>query len=437
VKEPDSRRVRVWKIISTALVFFALIGGVVTYWIESIATRRRAEMERFVRELHAETLARAGSRPVLRGEAVPGNAWEDYSRALATIEILRRGSDESAIQTFWREFPEADPIKVRALVGSHATIFDDLSRGAQRTFHVAPDRWEEGLARRNPYFTYTCEVLAQFAACRARLLARDGKTLEAIRIMLDLLQFGRDMASNAERQIGAVSEAVCTISLLELRDLFFSNGLSREDLLGFEKEMESVDRHFPSVAPILTNAALSLGFELLKSEDARISDVQVPLRLYWRYAFSRRIADAEAYRRVIALAKKGTAVQGQSRTEAIEFMHRLRNEASILAHPLMERGWEIGLEVDATTRCTLARLRLLRVAVHYRATGEILELEDPEGKLLLHSMNGTRLRVWSVWKNGVDDQGDDAGVGWLKRWPFMGQGKPIPYPRDIVLEVQR
>jgi hypothetical protein len=269
------------------------------------------------------------------------------------------------------------------------------------------------------------------------LLATEGKISEAIRMMLDLLQFGRDMVSNAESRVGGVSEAVCGISLLELRDLLLSPGHSCEDLLGFEKEMESIDRHFPSVAPILTNDALSPGFELLKPEDARDATIQVPLGLYWRYAFSRRIADAEAFGRVVALAKKGAAVQGQSRIDATEFMRRLRNEERILADPLIQRGWRSRLDVGAATRCTLARLRLLRVAVHYRATGEILELEDPLGKMLLHSINGNRLRVWTVWKDGVDDQGDDAGVGWLKRWPFMGQGKPIPYPRDIVLEVER
>jgi hypothetical protein len=74
-------------------------------------------------------------------------------------------------------------------------------------------------------------------------------------------------------------------------------------------------------------------------------------------------------------------------------------------------------------RSCRARLRLLQAAAHYRATGEVLPLEDPYGDRINTSNAPARLKLWSVGGDGVDDSG--TGV-WDPR-----KGK------DIVLEVDR
>jgi hypothetical protein len=59
----------------------------------------------------------------------------------------------------------------------------------------------------------------------------------------------------------------------------------------------------------------------------------------------------------------------------------------------------------------------------YRANGDVLGLDDPFGGKLLVSKGESRLKIWSVGSDGVDD----GGVG---EWT-PGKGK------DIVLEVER
>jgi hypothetical protein len=82
-------------------------------------------------------------------------------------------------------------------------------------------------------------------------------------------------------------------------------------------------------------------------------------------------------------------------------------------------------------RVRRAQLRVLRVAARYRATGEVLDLEDPLGTRLQTARAPGRLKVWSVGKDGKSDGGDTGGSPtWL---PVAGK----PTPRDIVLEVVR
>lgn len=76
-----------------------------------------------------------------------------------------------------------------------------------------------------------------------------------------------------------------------------------------------------------------------------------------------------------------------------------------------------------TGRERRAQLRLLRVAVHYRATGEILELDDPFGTGILYAQTTNHLRVWSIGADGMDDGG-------------AGCWKPRP-TGDIVLDIDR
>jgi hypothetical protein len=80
---------------------------------------------------------------------------------------------------------------------------------------------------------------------------------------------------------------------------------------------------------------------------------------------------------------------------------------------------------DGHPREIQARLRLLRVAVRYRATGEILDLADPLGARICHRLQRTRLTIWSAGRDGVDD----GGVGDWKR-----TGDKV---KDLVLEVDR
>src|SRR5262249_23615525 len=77
---------------------------------------------------------------------------------------------------------------------------------------------------------------------------------------------------------------------------------------------------------------------------------------------------------------------------------------------------------DSFRECR-AKLRLLRVAAHFRATGEVPDLDDPYGTKILSSRNGTHLKLWSVGADGIDDGGS-------------GEWRPSK-GKDIILEIER
>src|SRR4030095_3117365 len=90
-----------------------------------------------------------------------------------------------------------------------------------------------------------------------------------------------------------------------------------------------------------------------------------------------------------------------------------------------------------------AELRLLRIAAHYGATGEVLNLGDPYGASILDSVDAPRGEFWSVGEDG-QDHGGDGGKHWTWWRPGPIPGKPaftLPKdrvePKDIVIEVPR
>lgn len=66
---------------------------------------------------------------------------------------------------------------------------------------------------------------------------------------------------------------------------------------------------------------------------------------------------------------------------------------------------------------------MLRGLASHRATGEIPAHDDPYGDKIRTSIEGNRLKLWSVGGDGIDNGGDGEWRGW--------RGK------DIVLEVER
>jgi hypothetical protein len=81
------------------------------------------------------------------------------------------------------------------------------------------------------------------------------------------------------------------------------------------------------------------------------------------------------------------------------------------------------MHVSRPVRERRAQLRLLRLAAHRKATGEVLALDDPFGTTLRHAVTPAGLKAWSVGEDGRDD----GGAG-----DWEGRAGP-----DIVLEVPR
>jgi hypothetical protein len=160
-------------------------------------------------------------------------------------------------------------------------------------------------------------------------------------------------------------------------------------------------------------------------EKAQESERQIPT---WKYAFSDRVLMADAFREMLEALRREAAAEGRPWSEVRPVKGAIERELQASRNPLTSFVFEhfIGfrhLPPNDPVRDRRAQLRLLRVAVHWLATGEVQDLEDPFGTILRNQQQGTLLRIWSVGSDGVDHGGN-------------GSWKPAS-GKDIVLEVNR
>jgi hypothetical protein len=424
MKTVTPRRV-IWKILLFAGGSLLVLLGFAWLWVDSVAVRRRARMEQQIRQLHVETLARVDSRPALYGETLPGNAWSDYSLAIA--EVAKMQGEATNLMRMWSDSPNADRSRLKYLIQTHGSFFDHLRRGASGNSGSFPFVWEEGLALKPPVYD-DADMLGRFVACTARSLAQEGKVGEAVMRLLDLLQFSRDLCVNSTEACTGRASALWDIAALQLKEIVFSEEYPRQDLSGLDVVLERLDVHFPPAGPIVLNETLRVGFELLKP----VHQLQVGRLQHRRYAFSSRIAEADAFEVILAAARKAAPRKDVSAAETRD----LGPEWFLPNRPLIQLTSR-DIFFSRGFRDFRTILRLLRVAVHYRATGEVLELEDPFGDKLLHCIIGEDLRVWSVGPDGIDHEGDDGGWGWLRTRPTPIPGRAMRVARDIVLQVEK
>ena len=223
-----------------------------------------------------------------------------------------------------------------------------------------------------------------------------------------------------------IALAVYGIVFDELRDLILSGKLSRDDLAGTARELGLLDRGFPRNAHSMMNGAAMEGFGFLKVDTGEM-EMRVLLDgmpwAGWRYGFSSRLLLADAFDTDLDFMKRCAEREERPWAEAGRMEREMEGEIAGLRNPVSRMMIPGLLQGHRAGRDRRAQLRLLRVAAHYRATGEILDLDDPFGAKLLTSRTGDRLKVWSVGRYGVDGSG-------LDDW------KPTP-GRDIALEVDR
>jgi hypothetical protein len=424
----------IWKVLGLMLGVVLVLLTSMWIWVDSVASRKHLRMKEQVRQLHAEALARVDTRPALHGETTPGDAWPAYSLAAAEANKMRR--EENAIGELWYDTPKADPGRFERLLTLHAVLFEHLRKGARQSSGGPSLTWENGWSLREP-IQVDARLLARFVALAARLEAQRGDPPGAILKILDLLQFARDLSENSSANCLEQAWSLWNVGTLELKELVFSDEFPRQDLSGLDEALERLDRHFPAAAPIILNDTLRLGFELLKPEGVRNEQFLLGLRDYWRFGCSRRIADAEGFDKLLDLVRKDAPLEDRSWSE----MRRVRSKLPLPSHPLWTRAVHAGVfQSMGRLRGQRATLRLLRVAVHYRATGNILELEDPYGDTLCHSIIGSDLKVWSVGPDGIDHGGVAGAHDWSRSPPFPVPGQPAqPWrvARDLVLQVEK
>ena len=286
-------RFPVWAfVVSSLLVGLPLLVFLLHLYIRSAEDRGWDNMRTWCEKVARETRARDSRRPVLRGEALPGNAWDDYREGLASLpswKVL------VPVTEFVNQSAKADRAKALGLVELHAPALQALRRGASRSHSDRNPDWENQkdlVSSRPGHFT-------TLAAGRARFLAEGGHPREAMELLLDAAQYGEDCARNGSVMEGLIGIAALSNAQDELKRLISTKGLTREDCQELARELELLDRSFPREAESYGIDAMSTGFNYLRLGTLRgvldslgMSD---PIAPTWRYGFSERLVIVDAF----------------------------------------------------------------------------------------------------------------------------------------------
>lgn len=436
--EPRRRTAR-WKILLGIIGSVAFVIGSLTLWVRWAAERRWAEMKSgLLKVLHAE-MARPTERPVLRGTSEPGNAWDDYDQAIATIGRMK-AFDRSLLDSYYHAgIPNAarPPVlpgrkKMESILAPFEPSLTHLRNGARRARAQFHSRDVNGVEIRS-LKGYLSAGLGHFAAVRARFLADDGRARGAAELLLDFGQLARDVSHAEHRLVKYSWSNLQDVLLEELGALVRSGRLPPEMLLQVDRELEILDGSSRPFGPMDPTDLLRLGFGYLEADnlfrEIRSGNNDDGDRITpwgaWRFGFSDRLMVADALAEgsdwLRACDPLRSAPWGEVQLAQREFEERSKSSPNpvVRSHVRWAGNWW------PITRIARARLRLLRMAAVHKATGEFLELEDPFGGTLRHAEIGCRYKLWSVGRDGKDDGGDGA---WKPGSTLI---------KDIVLEIER
>jgi hypothetical protein len=379
-----------------------------------------------VAQLHAELDSLGGPRPTLRGSPVPGNAWDDYFQGIleaARIENL------PLLRKYAYRLKDGDPELVRPVLLAHGSAVDWMQRGTHRSevhrvrFHEEEEPFALADDKTRLGKTFSVNILA---LCRARFLEEAGKDHDALVLLLDLCMFGRDVAADGSTIAHMTGLGICSYAVYELKELLDRGKLSTADCLQMDRELGQLDDAFPGLSSARLGELEWFGERVLEGGYLSVilkgKALPQEARPGWRHAFSVRLMELAAFEESDAmLAAMRDADSGLYSDEKARWQ-RFQKEAVASKNAMARMFLPMASTSTRHIREFMTKVRLLRTAAHFRATGEILELADPLGTTLLHRLEPMGLRIWGVGRDGKDDGGKGE-------WERNGD--------DIVLEIAR
>ena len=381
-------RGRGWKILGIVVgVMLACVGGLLL-WISAVAGRKVEQMDAKTKAMIAEWHARDATRPVLRGTATPGNAWDDYNPALAEI---KKTKDMSRLGLLVSRDPKGDPEFGRTTLAAHAKTLDLLRQGAGRATSRFAYDWESGAAMQSPPML-VAQHLANLATLHARALAEAGKPREAVGVLLDLGQFGRDMGDDGTLIAEMIGAAGVGLALMEARDLMKAGRLDAASLGELEAGLSVLDGSLPRHGRVLSNEVIFSGMML--RDQAAAANFAVARLLF-----------ANAFERITDWYGRAAKMDEMSWAETQKLLLAIGQESASCWNPMCRELMGSLNGTSVVERQRRVQIRFLRIAARYKATGELPDLEDPFGAKLKTDLSGGALKIWSVGKDGVDDGG--------------------------------
>jgi|SRR5882672_9348177 len=412
---PPKRRRPLWRILGILTAILLLAWGGSTLIVHFVAEARWAAMKADWQALMEETRKRGQSRPPLRGTPTEGNAWDDYIKALSEVRSLY-DLESQAAPRYLKGIPGSNRALVERVLTRHSSMIDAVRRASCRCRVNLDLEWKEGAL--NLPSRFGSATIAPLAVCLSRFLAEAGKAGEATELLIDTCRFAADI-DHVEDMAPAFEE---------LRELLAAGRLSRDQMSNLDRELELLDREFPRRGDRAALELIALGAQFLRSGHS--ITVQLvglhadPEDSLWRYGYSAHLMKAEAFDAIRRAVMTLRDADERPWTESRSLLKQLTAELTASRNPIVQTAPEEVLGSDLLHRVHRSQLRLLRVAARHKATGELLDLDDPFGAKLLTRRTGDSLTVWSVGPDG-EDQG---GIG-----SFLYDREE----RDILIDVHR
>ena len=249
-----------------------------------------------------------------------------------------------------------------------------------------------------------------------------------IRRNLDIARFALDLGQNTNISFVSISESAWEDSLTALRDLIKADFVDLHILDQMDRELAMLDTTTPCFGGSLLNAVAEEGDRLMREDPCfKVYDLATvqrsPIKPTWRYFYSIKLFKVDVFSRFEEFARVMFESEHKPWSEAVQAFSRLDSALEQHPNPADLPFLHNQRQLRYLGRDIRTRIRLLRVAVRYLATTEILDLEDGYREKLRHEVAGGRLKVWSMGRDCVDHGG-------------VGDWKPAG-GRDVVLEVER
>ncbi len=351
-------------------------------------------------------------RPVLWGDAESGDAMPHYREAVAIAEA---SGDALALQEAWlralrQNGPEAAETVRAHFSAALSPALVWLRSGAHQTRHDAiPDWWQGFEQPRSNHAAELCLARAAIAAAAGEVAA--GRDRNAVRLLLDAAQFGRDGAHRFlgnDESVGLSCLRTATSDWLEDQEMFSALGAAALDDLA--TGLERLDAWFEAAGRNARGGTVLAGSHMQIDPDRwddfmgwlpgppalSLEDLGLGWLRAWRDGFTTRNALAKVQLASIDWVRASSRCAELDHAAAQFRDRELRNRFWATGGSLA-RTWNIAPFASVTYRHEVrTRLRLLRMLLALRSGHDLQPLPDPFGGTLhAERRPDGSLRVWS------------------------------------------
>jgi hypothetical protein len=358
-----------------------------------------------VARLREEAESRKFSRTVFSGKTTPGNAWDDYN--VAMNDVL--ASPPMLAQFSMGYATEADAAIARKSVAAYGVTLDRFRSGVRREDGQYP--WPPGGTRLDHPNTIASRKLANLVAAQAKILSDGGHAREAMDLALDMTVFARDLAANGTVYNGLVGAAVYSQAVDSLQITMLSGKLTPEDLKDLAAMLESVERDMPDLGAAFANETLLDETVMLASSTRGLSSgdwLSLMAAGGWRYGLSTQRVAEDYVRTAVKRLEREQKLGEMEFAAAIKEAEAIEAEAVASSNPMVRDSASNIARTLTVRREVAAKLRLLRAAALWGASGKAPKLADPLGTDLKVKEEDGKIRIWSVGRDGNDAGGNGA-----------------------------